>query len=440
MTTIRVDSGYRPHRLQAELHMSCSRFTVLVMHRRFGKTVFSINHLIDRALGNNRTEPRPMYAYIAPLLTQAKGVAWDYLKRYGLRLWPQGMMPESAKNETELRIDLPNGARIRLFGADNPDSLRGLYFDGVVLDEVANMAPRLWSEVIRPALSDYRGWALFIGTPKGRNAFYDFYIRGLSDKPEDADWTAHLHRASETGLIAADELASARQDMDDDEYQQEFECSFDAAIKGAYWADALAKAREQGRICRVPIETSLPVHTFWDLGIDDCTAIWFMQQAGLETRFIDFHEMAGEGLAYYAGMLKEKGYLYGSHYLPHDVRVRSLSTGKSRLETLESLGVTNIEVVQRTDNIADDIQAVRNRLDSCYFDVERCADGLNALVQYRKEWDDRTKTFRNKPKHDWTSHAADAFRIFATGYSAPVAAEPEQRRYGGRRSSGWMGS
>ncbi len=264
----------RPH--QARLHAGLKRFNVLVAHRRFGKTVFCINELIAKAAANTRPEPR--YAYVAPLLTQAKDVAWEYLKRY------TAPIPGAAAHESELRVDLPGGGRIRLYGADNADRLRGLYFDGVVLDEYALMHPRIWPEVIRPALTDRGGWAIFIGTPMGRNQFSALY-QAAQYQP---DWLAVRFRASETAVIPAAELETARRSMSEEQFAQEFECSFDAAVPGAYFARHIKSAERNGRICRVPWDPRLPVHTAWDLGIDDATTIWFCQQAGPEIRLIDY--------------------------------------------------------------------------------------------------------------------------------------------------------
>jgi phage terminase large subunit len=406
----RVATGYRPRRLQDRLHRSLKRFNVLVAHRRFGKTVFAINELIDRALVCERKRPR--YAYIAPLAVQAKGIAWDYLKAYSAPI------PGAIARETELRVDLPNGARIQLHGADNPDRLRGLYFDGVVLDEFGDMPPRLWSEIVRPALADREGWAVFIGTPKGRNGFYDLYERAR----QMPDWFAALFKASETRIIPPAELEAARAVMSSEQYDQEFECAFAAALLGAYYAREIGEAEVSGRIGRVPYDPLAPVETWWDLGVGDSTAIWFVQRVGPEIRLIDYYEMTGEGLPHYAKVLQEKSYVYSQHVAPHDIVVRELGTGKSRLEVARELGLTFI-VAPRL-GIDDGINAVRALLPRAWIDAERCGPGVEALRQYRKDFDERLKIFRDHPRHDWTSHAADALR---TGAIAPQPA-----RWGGQ--------
>lgn len=396
---------YAPRPLQERLHGSLKRFNVLVAHRRFGKTVFAINELIARAAECERETPR--YAYIAPFFNQAKDVAWEYLKRYA------GAIPRVAINESELRADLPGGARIRLYGADNPDRLRGLYLDGVVLDEYAQMHPRVWPEVIRPALADREGWAVFIGTPMGRNQFSELYEAALRQAEDDPAWFAERFPASATGVIPAAELAAARAAMSEDQYAQEFECSFEAAVLGSYYGKPLAQAEADARIAAVPWEPRLPVHTAWDLGIGDSTAIWFCQQAGREVRLIDYYEASGVGLDHYAKLLREKPYVYGDHILPHDAEVRELGSGRSRVETLRSLGIE--PRVLPAARIEDGIDAVRNLLPRCWFDAGRCARGLEALRQYRREYDDRLKAFKARPLHDWSSNAADAFRYLAMG-------------------------
>ena len=399
MTVETVSTGYQPRELQQALHRQLNRFNVLVAHRRFGKTVFCINETIDQALRCEK--PQPRYAYIAPLYKQAKSVAWDYLKQYTRPI------PGTKFNEAELRADLPNGARIQLFGADNPDALRGIYLDGVVLDEYAQMNARLWPQVVRPALSDRLGWAVFIGTPMGHNNFYDLYQQAKND-PE---WSAVLHRASDTGIVDARELASARKTMTEAEFAQEYECSWQAAIRGAYYGNLIAAAEDEGRIASVPYDNTLRVETWWDLGVGDSTVVVFVQRAGTEIRVIDHYEMTGEGLPHYAKVLQDKGYIYGRHVAPHDIQVRELGSGKSRLEIARDLGI-NFTIAPR-QSVEDGIQAVRAMLPRMWFDKQRCGRLLDALRQYRADYDDKLQVFRPRPLHDWTSHSADAVRYGA---------------------------
>lgn len=395
---------YAPRPFQSAIHEKLKRFNALVCHRRFGKTVLCINQLISSALRCEKEAPR--FAYIAPQLKQAKTVSWDFLLRYSEPF-------RASANISETRVDLFNGARISLYGADNPDALRGIYLDGVVMDEYAQMAPKTWTEVVGPALSDRKGWAIFIGTPKGRNAFCDLYEKALTN-PE---WFTAMFKASETGVVDDEELARWKATMSPEEYAQEFECSFQAANMGAYYGKQMADAEADKRIARVPWEPTIPVTTAWDLGIDDATAIWFVQQVAREVRIIDYYEASGEGLAHYASVLRSKPYAYGEHLLPHDAAVKELGTGKSRVEVLQSLGIQPTVVpVQRVE---DGINAVRMLLPRCYFDAEKCSQGIKALMQYQREWVDKLGTWRAAPRHDWSSHAADAFRYLATGLKPP---------------------
>jgi hypothetical protein len=209
-----IELGYRPRDKFIPYHMRKQRWACIVAHRRAGKTVACIADLIDAALRLDK--PNPRFAYIAPLFRQAKQIAWDYVKQYSRKI------PGTKVNEAELRVDFPNGGRVQLFGADMPDSARGLYFDGVVVDEPAQMKPEMWSEVLRPALSDRKGWATFIGTPKGQNWFFRIWSEAIRDE----SWLVLTLKASETGYVDEEELDDARRTMSPNEFEQEFECSF----------------------------------------------------------------------------------------------------------------------------------------------------------------------------------------------------------------------
>ena len=240
--------------------------------------------------------PNGRFAYVAPFYSQAKDIAWEPLKYFS------GPLLADSPNESELRVDLVNGARIRLYGADNPERLRGLGFDAIVCDEFADWRPGVWSEVLRPALADRQGSATFIGTPKGKNEFWELWQ--LASK-SDA-WFLMELKASATGLLPQEELEASREAMSKEQYAQEFECSFDSALQGAFYVEELGRAKTEGRITRVPIERAIPVHTGWDLGISDSTAIWFAQFVGKEVRLIDYEEHDGMGLDFYAQLLAEK--------------------------------------------------------------------------------------------------------------------------------------
>jgi hypothetical protein len=242
-------------------------------------------------------------------------------------------------------------------------------------------------------------------------------------------------KASETGLVPEADLATALQLNGRDAYEQEFECSFETAIQGAFYAEALRRADDDKRIIRIPIDRAIPVHTAWDLGKTDSTAIWFVQCIGRERHLVDYHEASGVDFPYYANVLKEKGYVYGKHYFPHDIEGEYLGMPVSRVETLRGLGIKP-ETVPQTRDVLDGINAVRRMLDATWIDPERCARGLSALREYRREWDEKLKDWKQKPLHDWSSHGADALRTFAMGYEDPRPEFVMPRRAGG----GWMGS
>ena len=409
-----IDYAPRPQQRVIHAALDAHRFAAVVCHRRFGKTVLAINQLQKCALTCKK--PRPRFAYIAPTYRQGKAVAWDYMKHYAAPI------PQTAVNESELRIDYPNGGQVRIYGADNPDALRGLYFDGVVLDEFGLMQPNVFSEVIRPLLSDRQGWALFIGTPNGKNQFYDI-TRTAQTEP---GWFFAEHKASQTQLIDAKELAAARAVMTQDEYDQEYECSFEASVKGAVFARELQKAREDGRVGRVPYDPAMLVDTWWDLGVGDATAIWFVQSSPSgEIRLIDYHEASGEGLPYYAGVLQRKGYAYGQHIGPHDIEVRELGTGHSRLEIARGLGL-NFTVSPRL-LLEDGISAVRTLLPRCWFDAVKCGPGIECLQHYKWDYNTRIHEFKPVPVHDWASHGADAFRYGAIKHFTPKVRKALQK-------------
>jgi len=407
-----MTGAYDPRRQFIGFHRRAERFACIVAHRRAGKTVACVQELLREA--RRCTKLRPRFAYLSPFLRQSKQVAWDYLRAAVAPVLPS----QASVHETELRVDLcENGGQVRLYGADNPDALRGLYLDGVVLDEYADMDPRVWSEVIRPALADRQGWAVFIGTPKGRNAFFELWRRAQAEP----GWFALMLKASETGLIPQKELALARRDLTEDQYAQEFECSFEAAIVGAYYGAAMRQAEADGRIAGVPYDPAALVWTAWDLGIRDATAIWFAQIVGREIHLIDYYEASGVDLGHYVREVAAKPYAYAGHIVPHDARAKELGTGKSRLEVMERLGLKGITLAAN-QRIEDGINAARVTLPRCWFDAKKCARGLDALRLYRAEHDDKLGVLRPHPIHDWCSHAADAFRYLAMTLDRHAAA------------------
>uniref|UniRef100_A0A6M3LB00 Putative terminase n=1 Tax=viral metagenome TaxID=1070528 RepID=A0A6M3LB00_9ZZZZ len=316
--------------------------------------------------------------------------------------------------------------------------MRGPYWDIAVFDEYAQIRPKVWPEIIRPALTDRKGWAIFIGTPQGKNHFHALW----QDAQERPEWLARMYKASATKLLDTDELAQARSEMTPEQYEQEFECSFEAALLGAYYGPLIQDAADQGKISRVPHDPILPVHTAWDLGVDDATSIWFFQLGpGGEIRIIDYHEENGFGIDHYVKIIKEKPYLFETHLAPHDVKSRSMATGKSCYEVAESLGL-KFSVVPKTE-IVNGIQAVRSILPRCWFDEQKCDRGIQALKSYRKEFSERLSTYKANPLHDWSSHGADAFRYLATGMEFIESMRPKLKLKNppalrARGEHGWM--
>lgn len=404
----KISTGYRPRIHQQWIHQRLKRFNVICAHRRFGKTFFTINEIVDRGLRNIRKMPR--YYYVAPTYGAAKRIAWDTLKEATKNF------PGVTTNESELRVDIPRGddsLRIQLLGAENPGNLKGIYADGVIFDEFAETDPTVWTEVFRPALSDRLGWAIFIGTPKGANHFHELYR--MARKDMSGEWFAALFDAEDTKIIPEKELESAKHFMGQEMYEQEYRCSFTAALVGAYYKHEMQKMRNDGRITKVPHDNHTTVITGWDLGMDDSTAIWFMQQTGRELHAIDYMEVTGRGLPWIVAELQKKPYNYARHFLPHDAAARELGTGVTRVETLHKLGLKNTEVVKR-QKVEDGIHAVRGILDRVWMDQDACGFGIEALKSYERVFDSKEGVYSLKPRHNWASHGADAMRTFAVGF------------------------
>ena len=395
---------YKPRALQKILHgqIDKHRFSVIVLHRRAGKTVMAINHMLRAALTNKYLNPR--YAFISPYRLQGKATAWDYIKQFA------GKIPGTKFNESELRCDLANGARITILGAENDQAIRGISLDGCVFDETQSIKPTIFPEVIRPALADRKGWCIFIGTPKGRNNFYQLYEQAK----KNPKWYACTYKASETQILDDEELQAAKDVMSKDLYEQEFECSFQAAITGSYYGTIIEDLVREKRMVSNLYDEDIDVETWWDLGMNDQTAIWFVQRYKKEIRLIDYYENTSHGLDHYADVLKNKGFEYSTHIFPHDVKVRELGNyAKTRLEALLDLGIVG-EVAPKL-SIEDGIESVRRNLINCWFDKDKCGTGIEYLKAYQKKWDDKAQVFKSKPQHSYASHCADAFRTGIAG-------------------------
>ena len=413
MEVVKLKTGYLPRPYQDYVHSHLRRFNVIVLPRRSGKSEVAINEIIDKALRNMLRNPQ--YAYIAPTFGAAKRIAWDRLKDYtknipGVRAY---------ENELKLVIDRPatdDKISIFLLGAENPAAILGMYLDGVVFDEFAEQDPMVWTRIVRPMLADRKGWAILMGTPKGQNHFYEWFNHAGNSDPKE--WFRCLFTSEDLQHLPQSELDEARKTMTEEEYEQEFQCSFQAGIVGAYYARYIQKLLDNKKISSVPYDPSIPVTTYWDLGIGDTTAIWFEQTVGKEHHFIDHLEMSGQGLEWYTQQLQKKGYVYGEHVLPHDAQARELGTGKTRVETLLGFWPNMRIRVAKKHMVDDGINSVRMMLSKCWFDAKNCERGVKALQNYQSKYDNKNKVLQVKPLHNWASHSADAFRLFAVEHEA----------------------
>jgi len=396
-----IQSAYVPRDLALSFHARAEKTAIVVCHRRFGKTVMAVNDLIDKAIQCKL--PYPKYAYIAPFREQAKSIAWVYLKHYAAPLIEKVM-------ESELSVLLKNGAIIRLYGADNPDALRGNYFDGCVIDEYAQIHPMLYGEIIAAALVDRDGWCVFMGTPHGKNHFYELW-EGAQGNPL---WFTMLIRASESGVIPLDKLEVLRTNpgTDAETYMQEYECSFTAAVRGAFYSDQMeAQAATNEGV--FPYDPRKVVITAWDIGYSDDTSVWFAQANGKELAIIDFFTVSGFSVDDMLEVLRSKPYAYGTAYLPHDAKNKSFASKKSVREQFIAAGMKTRIVDELS--VQDGIQAVRKSLPNWYFNTANkdVRVGVSALKNYQREYDKKTQMFRASPKHDWSSNPADAARYLA---------------------------
>lgn len=394
---------------------------VAVWHRRAGKDLFAINRIAKCMVD------RPgLYWHCFPTYNQGRKIAWDGFTKAGRKFrdaFPAQLVAKESINEMriemrpmgwnkELQEPYPGGI-YQVVGSDDPDRLVGANPFGIVFSEWSIMNPAVW-DLVAPILAENGGWALFIYTARGHN--HGFTLLETAKK-NPKRWFHQILTVRDTfheGKAAVDEkeLINAVADgMSPEMIQQEFYCSFEAPLVGAFYGTQMTKAREEGRIGKVPYDPALLVDTWWDLGMNDETVIWFTQTYGKEERIIDYFSDEGEGLAYYAKELGKKPYAYGTHTAPHDITVRELGTGKSRLEVAAKLGI-KFRVAPKLE-VIDGIEASRNLLNSCWFDEEKCQRGIECMTSYQKVWDEEKKIFLKAPLHNWASHGADAFRTWA---------------------------
>jgi len=409
MATITVPHNFIPRDYQLPflraMDNGCKR-AVMVWHRRSGKDKTSINYVVKRAL-----ERRGYYPYFFPTTAMGRKVLWDGMDRSGFKFMDH-IPPQiiSNKNNTEMKVTLCNGSIIQILGTDNIDNV-GVNPIGCVFSEFSLQSKQGW-DLIRPILAENGGWAVFNFTPRGKNHAYDLLRMAQAN---DA-WFAEVLTVDDTGAISQDAIEAERASgMSEDMVQQEFYCSFELGQEGSYYGKYMTTALQEGRICSVPFDPAVQVITVWDLGVGDSTAIWFCQQVGGEVHLIDYYERSGEGLAHYASVLEDKRaehhWIYQAHYAPHDIEARELNTGLSRKDYAFQLGIRFSTLPKIS--IDAGIEAARAVLPRCWFDERNCADGIKALENYRKRYDERHNVYSNVPLHDWASHGADAFRYLA---------------------------
>lgn len=395
---------------------------VVVWHRRAGcmsplssdrgqegKDLTCINAMAMKCL-----ERKGLYLYVGPFQNQLRKILWqgqDGEGRKFIDFIPRELVVR--KSEQEMSLTLVNGSVIQLVGADNPDRVVGTNPVGIIFSEYALCDPAIW-HFLNPVLAENGGWAIFNSTPRGKNHLYKI----LNKAKADHEWFVSHLPVTKTKAISPDDLRKAREEMSEALFQQEFMSSFETPVEGAYYGEIITKLYQKGQVMdRIAPDPALPVHTGWDLGMDDSTSIWFAQDYRNELRLINYYENSGEGLPFYAKELQKFAALhdisYGRHYFPHDVAVRELGSGKSRIEVLRSLGIKPT-VVRRLAK-SDQIEAVRQTLPVCYFASNRCDLGLEHLKNYHKEWDEQKQVFKNQPVHDKACHGADAFATFAVG-------------------------
>ena len=364
-----ITLDYKPRPQSIAYHDRTERWSCTVAHRRFGKTVREINELVKKAITCDKPDAR--LAYIAPYYSQAKAIAWDYLKRYSRPILAKPPM------ESELSVEL------------------------------IDMKPTIWGEIIRPLLTDRQGWASFIGTPKGKNHFHAMAEHARASP----DWFFQEMRASQTGIIPTAELEDAAKQMTPEQYAQEFECAFDVPALGAIYAKEMALVHSEQRVAAVPVDRAALVHTAWDLGVGDDTCIWFFQTVGREIHLIDYYSANGHPITHYLAVLSGRGYDYGKHFVPHDAEARERWSAGTMTQVAQAQGF-RMEVLARED-VEQGINAVRMLLNRCWFDQAKCQPGLDALMNYRREYNEKLGQFKPTPLHDWASHGADAFRYLA---------------------------
>jgi phage terminase large subunit len=385
---------------------------VLNWHRRAGKDLFAINRIAWEM-----TRRPGLYWHVFPTYNQGRKIVWEGYRNDGvpfLSAFPKPII--YSEHNVDMRLSLSIGSTYQVVGADNPDSLVGANPIGIVFSEFALMdnAETVWN-FLEPMLLANGGWAMFISTPRGRNFFHTLFdLAGRDPEQFRERLTINDTKTPEGKPVVSEADIQKMRDRGTDEaiIQQEFFGSFTAPLSGSYYGSLLDRSDKEGRIRpEIPYEPSLPVHTAWDLGIRDSTSIIFFQSRNAEIRIIDAYQSSGEALPHYIKHLNQLPYVYGKHFAPHDITVRELTHGKSRLEVARTLGVKFS--ICPLHKIQDGIEAARNILPQCYFSAGKVGKLMEALRGYRKRFNQDTQEFSAEPVHDKFSHYADAFRVLA---------------------------
>lgn len=388
---------------------------VLVWHRRAGKEKTCWNYLIMQAV-----RKVGIYYYFFPHFSQGRKILWDGVDKDGFRLLdhiPKELI-QGNMNSTEMKIRLKNGSLIQIIGTNNIDSIVGTNPIGCVFTEYSLQDPVAWS-LIRPILVENGGWSVFNFTPRGSNHGKDLYEMARSNP----DWFCQLLTVRDTGVVSEEDIQAERDSgMSEDFIQQEFYCSFTLGIEGSYYAKYMQDAREEGRVGNVPWDKQARVFTSWDLGFGDSCAVVFYQVIGNEIHCIDYYENHGEGLPHYVSVLKDKPYVYSDHFAPHDIESHSFSSGLSAKEVGANLGIRFITLPTIKLRIEDGIEALRGLFPRIWIDETKCKYFIKCLENYRKEFDQRLETYKDRPRHDKYSHGADAARYMAIAVKRHVDA------------------
>lgn len=420
MTDITIPNGWKPraHQIPFWRYMmgdeEPGKRAAPVWHRRAGKDSTSLNVTAAKMFRRIGT-----YWHMLPEKEQARKAIWNAIDKQGRRVIDQ-VFPLCIRKKTvddEMRIELVNGSMWQVMGSDQYNSLVGANPVGVVFSEYSVGNPAAW-DFIRPILKENGGWAIFPYTPRGRNHGHALF-RMAEKNPA---WFAQLLTVNDTLILSPESIQEERDSgMDDDMIEQEYFCSWMGVRQGSIYGQAVQKMRAEGRIAKFPYDRRFPVQTFWDIGHGDTTAILCHQDVGGWDRFIKGYESAGQDLAHFVSWLKDTGYLYGKHYLPHDAKNVTLAAkgnplGSNVFDQLLALGLRDVEIVPRTPDKWTAINATRLRADTVQIDEDGCANFISALESYHKKWDDARKCYSNDPVHDWSSNYADAWRQWAQGY------------------------